>query len=420
MRILLNDFGGHAFPIELSRELVRRGNTVSHLYFADNLSTPKGKTEESEIDSERFSIEGLHIPYEFQKHSILTRRRADIAYGNAVAAKIISFQPDIVLSANTPLDSQRIIYREARRVNARFLFWMQDIYSSAVRFVIRKKSGSLSEVIGEYYEWLEKRLLRKSDGVICISPEFAHLATRWGVEAARVHMIENWAPLAEVVPASKDNAWSREHGVSNKFCFMYSGTLGMKHRADLLLALAQHLAAKGGAQLVVNAEGAGADWLRENSKSIPESALQILPLQPYERISEVLGSADVLIALLDTNAGAFAVPSKILSYLCAGRPILLASPAENHAAAVVTRAEAGMAVPADRKDHFVDAACQLMVSTKLRARFAANARAYAERTFDIGRIANRFLAVFSAPPQSRLFAEKDLIAAHEEVGEREK
>src|SRR5450631_3453912 len=40
-RILLNDYCGHPFQVELSRELARRGHEVLHVYSADD-QTPKG------------------------------------------------------------------------------------------------------------------------------------------------------------------------------------------------------------------------------------------------------------------------------------------------------------------------------------------------------------------------------------------
>jgi len=109
----------------------------------------------------------------------------------------------------------------------------------------------------------------------------------------------------------------------------------------------------------------------------------------------VLGASDVLIALLDSEAGAFAVPSKILTYLCAGRPLIVAAPRENHAAAVVEKANAGVVISPDSADDIVEAARMLMENSELRARYAANARTYAERSFNISDIADRFLDSFS-------------------------
>lgn len=41
MRILICDYSGHPFQVELSRGLAARGHAVLHLHFAD-FQTPKG------------------------------------------------------------------------------------------------------------------------------------------------------------------------------------------------------------------------------------------------------------------------------------------------------------------------------------------------------------------------------------------
>jgi colanic acid biosynthesis glycosyl transferase WcaI len=394
MRILVNDFCGHPFQIDLSRELANRGHQVWHVYFADNKSTPKGNTQSGGNGSSGCVVEGLHVSVPFAKHSIRSRRKADIAYGRAVAERVTAFEPDVVISANMPLDAQKILQEAARRQNAKFVFWLQDVYSSAIRFVLRKKVGRIGDMVSALYERMEKQLLKSSDAVICIAPSFAKLATEWGVEESRVAVIENWAPLGEIVPTAKDNAWSREHNVDSKFCFVYSGTLGMKHRPELLLALAEYLETREDACLVVVAAGAGADWLREHASSIRKGVLTLLPFQPYDRLSEVLGASDVLIALLNSDAGSFAVPSKTLAYMCAGRPMMLAAPRNNHAAAVIERENAGLVISPESADDIVRAAGSLMDRTEARNQFAANARAYAEQSFDIVPIADRFLDVF--------------------------
>src|ERR1700689_1991351 len=98
MRILVNEFCGHPFQMELSRKLAKMGHQVCHVYFADNDSTPKGETRLQSDDSPNLTIEGLHIQREFSKHSLLTRRQADLEYGREVASRVRRFQPDAVVS----------------------------------------------------------------------------------------------------------------------------------------------------------------------------------------------------------------------------------------------------------------------------------------------------------------------------------
>jgi colanic acid biosynthesis glycosyl transferase WcaI len=395
MRIFVNDFCGHPFQLELSRELAREGHTVEHVYFADNHSTPKGQTEIRNDDPYGLVIEGLHITRQFSKHSLFTRRQADIEYGHVVAERVARFRPDVVLSANMPLDAQAILLRAARHHQARFVFWLQDLYSVAARFVLNKRARLLGWAGGAYFERLEKKLLRESDAIICIAPSFANFLEGWRIAGPKVHVIENWAPLSEIQPTTKQNPWAVENGVADDFCFVYSGTLGMKHRPELLLDLAKYLEANRSGKLVVVAGGVGADWLATHAKGIDPSVLKLLPFQPYERVAEVMGSADVLITLLDSAAGSFAVPSKTLSYLCAGRALIVAAPDTNEAARIVERAKAGIVITPDNPGEMLEAAQLLLKNRSLCVEYGRNGRAFAERTFAIDTITDRFLSVLA-------------------------
>jgi colanic acid biosynthesis glycosyl transferase WcaI len=415
MRIFVNEFCGHPFQLELSRELALRGHVVEHVFFADNHSTPKGQTQLRADDPEGLAIDGLHITREFSKHSLLTRRQADIEYGQVVAERVAQFRPDVVISANMPLDAQAVLLTAARQNQARFVFWLQDLYSVAARFVLNRKSRLLGWAGGAYFERLEKKLLRESDAIICIAPSFAAFLEGWGIDGSKVNVIENWAPLDEVQPKTKQNPWAVEHGVADDFCFVYSGTLGMKHRPELLLELAKRLEANKSGKLVVVAGGAGADWLATHAKDVDPTVLKLLPFQPYERVSEVMGSADVLITLLDSDAGSFAIPSKTLSYLCAGRALIVAAPASNEAARIVQRAKAGIVVSPDDPNELLDAAERFLKNRSLCVECGKNGRSFAERTFAIDAIADRFLSVLA--PESTAVEMREFEFDNSEVEE---
>ena len=122
----------------------------------------------------------------------------------------------------------------------------------------------------------------------------------------------------------------------------------------------------------------------------------MLPFQPYVALPDVMASADVLVALLEPAAGVFSVPSKVLSYMCAGRALLLAVPADNLAAKIVRRSESGVVIDPVDRDAFLQAAEQLRTEPEMRAAMAANAIKYAMRTFDIGAVGDRFEAVLGS------------------------
>jgi glycosyltransferase involved in cell wall biosynthesis len=271
------------------------------------------------------------------------------------------------------------------------VFWLQDLHGVAMRKEAEKRAGAAGRVLGVTFERIERALLRRADAVVSITDDFSPVLDQWGVEHRRRTVIENWAPLADLPQRPRDNPWRRRQGLGDGFVFLYSGTLGLKHRPEVLYALAeQH---EGDAQVVVISQGIGEARLREMLAERPLANLRLLPFQPIEDYPDILGTADALVALLEPAAGTFSVPSKVLSYLCSGRPILAAIPPDNLAARTIARAGAGTVVPPDDPEGFLAAAKQMRVDAAERAAAGARGRSYAEACFDTGAVTDRFESV---------------------------
>ena len=179
-------------------------------------------------------------------------------------------------------------------------------------------------------------------------------------------------------------------GLDSHFCFLYSGTLGLKHNPRRLVELARHFSGEPNVRVVVVSEGKGADYLAEARRRLGLDNLVLLPWQPFEELPKVLATGDVLLALLEPDASVLSVPSKVMSSLAAGRPQLLAVPAENLAAKTVTRANAGLVASPGDAAEWLRHAERLLQDRDLRQELAQNARSYAQETFDIDRITDRF------------------------------
>ncbi len=392
MRILVHDFAGHPFQVQLSRELARSGHSVAHLYLQD-LPGPKGPLQPSPRDPATFLPVPVSLGAPLDKYSMLKRHFAHRRYARELAAFLDRFRPDVVLSANTPIDVQHSLLRHCGLHGVAFVHWMQDLYCAAVRSVLVKKLGPCSTALAWYYDRLERRVCEGSQAVVFITPDFLTAVNRMGFRPARNYVIENWAPLDDVTPVPKGNEWSTRHGLSEKLVFLYSGTLGLKHKPELLYHLAAGLEHRNDAVVVVVSEGLGRAWLEQQLQRSPLKNLVLMDFQPYALMSQVLGAADVLLAVIEKEAGVFAVPSKVLSYFCAGRPVLLAAPDANLAARTLVRAKAGIAVSPDDARGFVGAAQRLASDSDMRSAFARNARQYATATFDIQAIGARFHSI---------------------------
>lgn len=389
MRIIVSDYSGHPFQVQLSRALARIGHEVLHLYSA-SFQTPKGNLLRRDDDVPGFQIKGIFSTDEFQKDSFVKRRRQEIEIGERIGAEIKAFKPDVVFSGNAPIDTQVRIRRAARQVQAKFVFWVQDLYGEAIRRILHKKFGAIGSLIGGWYSRIERRLIRSSHHVVAISEEFrSFIADQTGVAVVNITVVENWAPLEEVSVGQRDNEWARSNLPSNTIRFVYSGTLGFKHDPSLLLKLAREISG----DVMVFSEGRAAETLARDAAKAGVRNLHVRNWLPFSELPHALAGGDVLIVILEPDAGAFSVPSKVLTYLCAGRPILGSVPANNLAARIITGANAGIVAEPGDYEALIGAAVTLEADAALRRQMGLSARAYAEKTFDIDAIVSRFAAI---------------------------
>ena len=395
MRIYLHDYGGHAFLVGLARRLARRGHTVRYGFSATN-EAPHGDLAPRADDPASFSLDPVvTAPVDKRARSLrglVRRRQAEAAFGRRAADRVRAWGPGVTVAANCGLDVVASLQGAARDSDSRFVNWLQDVWSVGTRDVLRAKVGPVGALVGRAMEAREARLLRDADAVIAITDDFRAHLQRWGVPDDRVTVIQNWALIDELPVRPRDNAWARAHGLAGVPVALYSGTLGMKHDPAGLAHLAETLG-EAGARLVVVSSGEGADWLRSEQDRRGLDALTLLPFQPFEVFANVLGSADVFVAVLEPGASAVSVPSKVLAYLCAGRPSVLAVPSGNLAARIVERAEGGAVVPPGDHAALSDAVLALLADGPRREQMGASARAYAERAFDLDAVAEQVEAV---------------------------
>ena len=384
MRILLHDYSGHPFQVELSRELADRGHEVTHSWNSSYVSGKGGLEELDGTAGVRFRP--LRMAGQFAKYKPWTRLRQEVAYAWTLLRHVRAEQPDVVLVCNVPLLCHFLFALLQRRVP--MVFWHQDVYSQAIGDEADRRLGPAGRLVGRLADRMEQEITARSAACVVIADTFLPVHERWGT-SERVTVIPNWAPVDELRPRPKDNDWSRAHGLHDTPVLLYSGTLGLKHNPMLLVELARLVTRDlPGAVLVVVSEGEAAELVRSSTGA---DEVRVLPFQPFGDLPDVLGTADVLVTLLQPSASAYSVPSKTLSYLCAGRPVLALMPADNPAAELV-RTTGGLVHPPEPA-HLPTAAAEvvsLLQDPDARARTGAASRRLAEERFAIAGIADQF------------------------------
>jgi glycosyltransferase involved in cell wall biosynthesis len=239
---------------------------------------------------------------------------------------------------------------------------------------------------------LERRIAASADRVIAISDGFAEFASKQrktGMETVTV--LPNWAPLRYLPNRHRINQWSTDQGLHpDRKRVLYSGRMGLEHRPEEVAALALTLTANGDVDMVLVAGGPGVDSLQSRPELTSHPNIHFVDLQPLSDLADVLASADVLLGTLDDRASEALVPSKILSYLCAARPVVALMNPQNPSAQLVEEIGAGVAVT-----DIHDAATtirELLADPERMRKMGNHGRAYAADTFDPSRVAKQFAA----------------------------
>lgn len=386
MKVIVHDYAGHPFQFDLSKEFSKKSLEVFHIYTESSGGPKAGFDAKDNLKLKVISIQQRLI----KKSNFFLRFFQEYSYGKKLANQCLEISPDVIISANTPIPAQFLLWSYAKKNNIRFIFWLQDLISIAAENILKKKFGFVGITIAKIMQKIERHVLIGSDHVVTITKDFNSLLFSWGINENRVTVIPNWAPIEEIPIMDKVNEFSNKHHLTDSFNIIYSGTMGFKHNPQIIVDLASQLKDKKGIKIIVISEGEGMNYLK-NSEGLDN--LVLLPFQPYNLLPCVLSSADVLLTLLEPEAGVFSVPSKVWSSYCAGRASLLFVPSDNLASRITEETNAGIVV--HHFDELLVAVEKLYQDDDLRIQMGKNARSYAENHFKIEDIAQKFTEIIN-------------------------
>jgi glycosyltransferase involved in cell wall biosynthesis len=396
-RIVIHDFGGFAFPAQLARELARRGHEIRLLY--SDLDMRGGRLARHRDDAPGFSVEALSIGRPFAKQALLRRASQELAYARVLARDVARFAPDVVVNTNGTMIMSRWLQRAAAARGVAYVHWMQDIHTHTIGYVLRQRFGPVGGWGQGLVRHIETGIVAGAEAVIVISDDFNNQLAAYGMQPRRSFTLPNWMPSDEIVPGPKDNDFSRAFGLNRTFNVLYAGVLGHKHDVAPFLALARACHDLDDLRIVVVGRGFGVERLHAAQQAEGLANLVLVGWQPHERLSQVLAAGDLLLSAIVPQASASSVPSKILSYLCAGRAVLAVLPEDNLGRRLVEDEGTGVGIDPGDEARLIAQVREFHALPERLVPLAERARRYAEDAFAIGPIADRFEAIIEGAAQ---------------------
>jgi hypothetical protein len=127
MKIIVHDYAGHPFQVQLSRQLAARGHEVLHLYCAST-HTPRGELERRSTDPPNFTIRAIELSAMIPKNNFVRRYFLEVDYAKKLVAEVERSGAEVILSGNTPSIPQQRLAPWCRGRGVRLVSWVQDIW----------------------------------------------------------------------------------------------------------------------------------------------------------------------------------------------------------------------------------------------------------------------------------------------------
>ncbi len=228
--------------------------------------------------------------------------------------RILRFRPHYVHCVEPTLFGAPAALAAAKLAGARTGLHVQDLEIDA--------AFAVGHVRGRFVKWLsfgmEQAALKMFDSVITISEKMRVKLAAKGVNDGRLVMMRNWVDTMHIYPTGGANRFRRELGLADDaFVALYAGTIGPKQALSLVMEAAKQV---GDTAITFVIAGDGTEKVSLVDQNLPN--VKFLPLQPEERLNELLNLADVHLLPQMAGAADLVLPSKLGGMLASGRPII--------------------------------------------------------------------------------------------------
>jgi glycosyltransferase involved in cell wall biosynthesis len=259
---------------------------------------------------------------------------------------------------------------------------MNDIFPDSLIFAKGKNEGSL---ITRLLRFAEKKVYRSVTAINVLSGDMKQTEIQKGVSPCKLSVINNWVDCSDIRPVHKaDNTLFDLFGLPReKFYVSYGGNMGLMQNPELMIRAIAHLP-DDVRDIVFVFIGDGVKKPNTEQLSAVNTIKNVafFPAQPQSEVSNVYSIGDIEIISLIQGATGIAFPSKLMSILAVGRPVICEADLHSELCALITENQLGICIAPNDAKAMAEAIAYLYHNPSMRHEMGERAREYAVKNFE--------------------------------------
>lgn len=326
---------------------------------------------------ENITIIRIRIP-KFPRANKIARGIEHFVLGLFLGA-VTLFAPkaDAALVLSPPLPVPWLVELVGKIRQMQVILNIQDLFPlEAVELGMLK-----NRILIKIFEGMESQVYRHADAVTVHSPgNKEHVVKRGGLDN-QVHVIYNWVDSDLIYPSPKINEFSKQYDLLDRFVVSYAGTMGWAQDMGSIIKCANRLRDQADILFVLVGDGVEKEKSQIKAAELGLTNILWLPMQPLKVYPYILASSEISLINLHPELHSPVVPSKLLSIMAAGRPVVASLPAESDARRIINESQCGICVDAGDGDALAEAIIKLKSNRELLIEMGKSGREYIELHF---------------------------------------
>ncbi len=399
MHILIYSYNYHPEPIgiaplmtELAEGLVKRGHEVRVITGMPNYPERKiydeyrGKWYVTE-QTNGVTIQRSYLRIK-SKPNLVDRLLLELSFVfTSLPQAFKGGRPDVIILTVPPLLGTLPATIFGWLYNCPVVLNVQDILPEAAVRIGLLKNKSMIRILAA----LEKFAYRTAHTISVIADGFRENLVNKGVPINKIVCIPNWVNVNFIHPLPKHkNSWISSHQLNGKFIVLYSGNIALTQGLETVIEAAVSLRHIRDIVFVIVGESIALQRLQEYCLLNGADNVLLLPLQPREKLPEMLAASDVGLIVQKRNVISFNMPSKIPLLLASGRPIVGSVPANGTAAKAIKLSGGGIIVEPESPNAMAAAVHDLYANPTLGTRLGNTGRQFAEENYSLEQALDRY------------------------------